>query len=452
MSALSPGELLRKLVHMAVGLLAFLLAYLGPLGGALCALAAVLSNVFVLPRIGGKKMWREHETASGRSLGIVLYPLAVLLLILVFWRRLEIAAAIWGILAFGDGMASLVGMTVGGPRLPWNPRKTWSGSLAYVIFGTLGATTLLCWTVARQAGGGEIELGFAALACLVTALFAAFIESQPQGIDDNVSVPFLAGLVLLGVLSGEAYWCAGLADGLIEIAAIGAGVNLLLAGAAYAARSVDLSGAVMGFVLGTAIYAFLDWRGFLLLVAFFVLGTGTTKIGYAKKAAAKLAQEGGGRRSAKHAVANAGVAAVAAVFAATTGQQEIYLLAFAAAFATAAGDTVSSELGQLWGRRTFLLTTLKPVPRGTEGAVSLEGTVAGLGATLLLALLGSAVGFYGLAGVLIVTVAGFVGTVVESLAGATLEEHGLLDNEAINFFNTLVGALVAALLAMVLSR
>ncbi|HXT20734.1 MAG TPA: hypothetical protein VN923_08300, partial [Thermoanaerobaculia bacterium] len=65
--------MLRKLVHMAVGGIAFLLRFLGPLWSAACALAAVLFNVLLLPRVGGKKLWREAETARGGSWGIVLY-------------------------------------------------------------------------------------------------------------------------------------------------------------------------------------------------------------------------------------------------------------------------------------------------------------------------------------------------------------------------------------------
>jgi uncharacterized protein (TIGR00297 family) len=149
-------------------------------------------------------------------------------------------------------------------------------------------------------------------------------------------------------------------------------------------------------------------------------------------------------------VANTGVAAACALFALVTPHAEIFAIAFAAAFATASADTVSSEIGQLWGRRTFLITTLRPVPPGTEGAVSLEGTLAGLAAAALVAVLGAVLGLFGPGAVLLVTVAAFVGTTLESLAGATLERRGLLDNEAINFLNTLVGALTAAALVPLL--
>jgi uncharacterized protein (TIGR00297 family) len=436
--ALTRGELLRKVTHMGVGLIAFSLRFLGPLWGAVLAAAALCMNLFLLPRIGGRRMWREAEHTAGSSLGIVLYPLAVLLLILIFFRRLEVAAAAWGILAFGDGMASVTGMALGRRKLPWNPRKSWMGTLAYVLFGTLAAAVLLQWTAP-----GHYSWLFALAAAFATSLLAAALESLPQGLDDNIGVPLVSGLFLFCLLLTQGHWQAFVtAPGFARRLLLGALINGILAGAAYAARTVSLSGVFGGFFVGFAIYAFLDWRGFLLLLSFFVLGSACTKLGYKRKAAARLAQEEGGRRGARHAFANAGVATACALFAALTGHPVLFRLAFAAAFATAAADTASSEIGQLLGRRTFLITTFRPVPRGTEGAVSLEGTLAGIAASVVVAALGAAVGLYPWIGVAAIAVAAFIGTTFESIVGAALEKRQLLDNEALNFLNTLVGALV----------
>jgi uncharacterized protein (TIGR00297 family) len=441
MPAVSRGEFARKATHMGVGLIAFALRFLGPLYSALAALAALVFNLFLLPRIGGKKLWRDAEHQRGGSIGIILYPLTVLLLILIFYRRLEVAAATWGILAFGDGMASLVGMTLGRTKLPWNPRKSWMGSAAYVLFGTLAAAGLLVWTATERpyAWGFALAVGFA------TALLAAALESLPQGLDDNLGVPLVAGTFLCCLTLTQGHWAAWAATpGLGRRLLLAALCNAALAAAAYAARTVDRSGVIVGFLVGFTIYAFLDWRGYLLLLAFFVIGSGCTKLGYQRKAAAKLAQEKGGRRGARHALANAGVATACALFAATTGHPVLFALAFAGAFATAASDTASSEIGQLLGRRTFLLTTLRPVPRGTEGAVSVEGTLAGVVASVVVGALGAALGLYPWIGVGAVALAAFVGTTLESVVGSALERRNLLDNEALNFLNTLAGALVAA--------
>ncbi|HEX2252209.1 MAG TPA: TIGR00297 family protein [Thermoanaerobaculia bacterium] len=436
------GELARKTVHIAVGLIAYALRWLGPWWGAAAAAAAVVGNVFVLPRLGGRQLYREADHARGHAIGMILYPLSVLLLIVAFHERLEVAAAAWGILAFGDGMASIVGITLGRRALPWNPGKTWAGTAAYALFGGLGAWTLLLWTAP-----GRYEPGFALAVAAVAAGVAALLESMPHGLDDNLGVPMVVALLLLGLVLTQGGWGVVGEGAFLRALAVGAAVNLVLAALGYLGRTVNVSGAVAGWVVGTVIWAFLGWQGYLLLIAFFVLGSGATKLGYRRKAAAKLAQEEGGRRGARHALANVGVALACAVFAATTPYPLVFALAFAAAFATAASDTAGSEIGQLWGRRTFLLTTLRPVPRGTDGAVSLEGTLAGIAASFLLGALGAAVGLYPWEGVWVVVVAAFVGTTLESLLGATVERRGLLDNEAMNFLNTLVGALVAAALA-----
>ena len=81
MARLTRGELARKIVHMAVGLIAFAVVFLGPMWSAVCAVTAIVTNLFVLPAMGGKALWRADETKRGMSLGIVLYPTAVLLLI-----------------------------------------------------------------------------------------------------------------------------------------------------------------------------------------------------------------------------------------------------------------------------------------------------------------------------------------------------------------------------------
>ncbi|RMH17738.1 MAG: DUF92 domain-containing protein [Acidobacteria bacterium] len=446
---MSRGELARKLIHLGAGTIAFAVVFLGPAPSALVALLGLATNLLVLPAVGGKRLWREDELARGVSAGIVFYPLSVLILILAFRRHPEVAAATWGLLAFGDGMAGLVGMRFGRRPLPWNPAKTWLGSLAYAACGGLASAVLLWWTVSHPlgAGGRPIDLGFVAAICAVTAIAAAFLESLPLGLDDNLGVPLVAGLLLFALRLTEGRWALLDWPALASGAAAGLAFNLVLAAAALGSRALSASGAVAGVVVGTAIYAGAGWRGYLLLVAFVVLGSAATRAGYARKRAAGLSQEHGGRRRARHALANGAVAALAATFAVVTPYRESCLLALAGALATALGDTLSSELGQLWGRRPVLLTTFRRAPPGTDGAISAAGTLAGLAGALAIAALGAAAGLYPAAGAALVVVAGFAGTTADSLLGATLERRGLLDNEAVNFLATLAGALTAGVLA-----
>jgi len=460
------SELIRKGVHVGMGAFAFALRWLTPVQAAGCAAAALLFNLFVLHRVTGRRLLREGERTGGFSLGIAAYPAVVLVAILVFHRRLELAAAVWALLAFGDGMATVVGVLVGGPRLPWNPAKSWAGLVGFVLWGTAGAAVLIPWTQraaidAAAAGrtadhvgasfvaGASSDLRFLVVGCLVAALAAALVESADTGIDDNFLVPLVGGLALYAAAAVEPARLAATLGGIGPTLAAGAAVNLVLALAAFAARGVGVSGAIWGWVLGTLLYALSDWRGFAMLLAFFVLGTAATKVGYARKAALGIAQERGGRRGARNAFANVSAGVIFAFLAAATGHGEAMAVALAAAFATAASDTVSSEIGQAYGRTHVLITSLRRVAPGTDGAVSLEGTAAGAAAALAIAALGGAVGLFGPTGIVVVAVAGLAGNLLESWAGAAFAGIRRVDNELVNFANTVAGGLVALALVAV---
>ncbi len=388
------SELLRKTVHVSMGGFALLLRFLTPGQAALCACFALGFNLFVLHRLTRRALLRHDEESRGYSLGIALYPAAVLALIVVFRNRLELAAAVWGLIAFGDGMASVFGVTLRGPRLPWNEAKTWAGFTAFVLWGTAASSFLLRFTQQGALDGPKTWIGASFLAvgdhgptfeptlliagCFAAALAAAFAESLRTGVDDNILVPLVGGAVLYAATLVDTRLLVDLSPALWRNLAIGAAVNIVLAMAAYVARGVDRSGALCGWCLGVALYAFSGWRGFTMLFLFFALGTVCTKLGYAKKAILGIAQDKGGRRGARNAIANTGAGVLFAFLAIATPHHALFTLALAAAFATAASDTVASEIGQAFGRTTYLVTTGKRVPAGTDGAVSLEGTLAGL--------------------------------------------------------------------------
>lgn len=451
------AELPRKLVHVAMGGFALLLRYLTPAGAIACATTALVFNVLVLHRITRNVLLRPHEKARRYSGGIILYPAAVLVLLLVFRNRLELAAAAWALIAFGDGMASIAGLAFGGARLAWNRAKTWNGLIAFVLWGTASSAFLIRW-VQRGAldspkdwiGPSFFDPTALVAACFAASLVAGIVESMDTGIDDNITVPATGAAILYAATLVDPTLVATSLPTLWVNVLFGAAINAALALGAYAIKGVDLSGAVAGWILGTSLYAFSGWRGFLMLMGLFVLGTLTTKLGYKKKDALGIAQEKGGRRGAKNAIANtaAGVAFAFLIFATPHGAP--FALALVAAFATALADTVSSEIGQAYGRTTYLITTFRRVQPGTEGAVSLEGTLAGLAAAAILGAIAAATKLIPPAGIGIVVAAAFVGNTLESYLGATLDRARPMDNEVMNFLNTVAGGLAAMGMATLL--
>lgn len=462
-------ELLRKLVHVGSGFLALLLCVLSWKQALLLALGAFVFNLLVLPRIGGRSMHREHEKARGWAFGILVYPLSVGVLIVVFRDRLELAAAGWALMAFGDGMASVVGSLAGRHRLPWNPRKSWEGIAAFVVFGVGIGLPI----AALVAAGQSRILGSAwplAVGLVVAAVVTALAESVDSGVDDNIVVPLLgAGLAWIvadlgssDALAVASHWRETLVRG--GIAFVGCG---LLAIVAVRSTTLTRSGAVAALLLGAIVAGAGGLLAFLCLVTFFALGVGATRIGRRIKEARGIAQARAGRRGVGNVLANGGVAGLLALVIWPLGNEDdkgmsIWFACLVAALSTAAFDTVSSEIGKAYGRRTFLPTTLRRVPPGTEGAVSLEGTLAGAVAAALVLLAPTTIAFprvwltdapWLLTFAAGCVAAGFVGSTFESVVGALCHDRGhAIHNDFLNFANTAVGAATMALLWPLLTR
>lgn len=221
-------------------------------------------------------------------------------------------------------------------------------------------------------------------------------------------------------------------------------VTALFAALAYSLGMVSRGGALGGLVVGAAIYYCLGPPGFAVLALFVVGGSLLTRLGYGRKRSTGTAEAGGGRRGARNALANAGVATLCALLAAQTSSGA-FATAFVASLGAAFADTAESEVGLLYARAPRLVTSMRRVQPGTDGAVSLPGTLAGLAAAGLTAALGLALGLVEEpATMLLVALAGFLGTVVDSLVGALAPRVG---NELTNVLCTLVAALLALVFA-----
>ena len=220
-------------------------------------------------------------------------------------------------------------------------------------------------------------------------------------------------------------------------------VTAAFATLAYALGMVSRSGALGGLLIGTIIYASLGPGGFAVLALFVVGGSVLTQLGYRSKQRAGTAQEQGGRRGARNALANCAVAVLCAVLAATTGAA-FFTVAFVASLGAAFADTSESEVGQLFGRTPRMITTWRKVPPGTDGAISLPGTFAGVTAACLTAALALALNLLETPQTaLLVTLAALLGTAADSFIGSLAPHAG---NELTNVLCTLVAAVLAAIL------
>jgi uncharacterized protein (TIGR00297 family) len=226
-------------------------------------------------------------------------------------------------------------------------------------------------------------------------------------------------------------------------------------------KKLTPAAALAGFIIGGLVYIGDGYTGLLLLALFFVLGTAATAWRKKDKLRIKGNAAHQSTRTTGQVIANGGVAAsLGALAALIPAENPLFSLMLAASLSSATGDTLSSELGILYGRRNFNILTGKRDERGLDGVISLEGLLLGIAGSAAIAaawfaLKGPAtmknptappVSASAIRSAAIIVLAGLLGNLADSVLGATLERKGALSNNAVNFCNTLIAALIAGAL------
>ena len=258
------------------------------------------------------------------------------------------------------------------------------------------------------------------------------------------------------VLQSHFFW-----ENLQQVAIWTLGLSLVFGVVVLELRAATARAAFTGAVLtaslmfSTATFPYQPWRTALApVLAVFLLAYVATRLGREQKERLGTAERRQGRTAAQVA-ANLGVAAIASSEFAQSwitdtgwfshaGRASMLLFAVGlAALAEAAADTVSSELGQVLGGQPRMITNMREAEPGSDGAISLIGTLAGVAAAVLVALAGTLALGGGSAIFWISCSGGVFGLFFDSLLGATLERRGWLNNDAVNFLSTASAAAFA---------
>ena len=222
-------------------------------------------------------------------------------------------------------------------------------------------------------------------------------------------------------------------------------VSLFLAAAAYLSvrmQKLTVAGGIAGVVVGFLVFVGGELSGLLLLVAFFVLGTLATSWKKKEKALFKIDSDRSAKRDIWQVLANGGMAAILGLLAILLPDHASdFRIMIAAALASATADTLSSELGIVYGRRFFNILTFKKEQKGLDGVISIEGLLIGIiGSAIIAAIyLGGHIGnslFW------LIIISGTAGNLTDSVLGAALERKGIIGNNLVNFLNTLIAALI----------
>jgi uncharacterized protein (TIGR00297 family) len=213
----------------------------------------------------------------------------------------------------------------------------------------------------------------------------------------------------------------------------------------YKTGKLTGSGAITGGVVALCIYMGTGFTGIAMLATFFVLATIATS--HKKNTKRKLGDgQHPEKRDARQVLANGGLPAILGLLAFIIPDNALLAtVLMAAAFASATADTLSSELGTVYGKRFYNIITFKPDENGRDGVISLEGTLIGItGAAVIAAVY--AIGFGWNSMFLYIIIAGTMGNIADSVLGATLERKGYMNNNEVNFLNIFISVIVCCLL------
>jgi uncharacterized protein (TIGR00297 family) len=377
---------------------------------------------------------RESDREEGRLYGLASFSLAVVaLVVLQFAIGLPVAAFLIAVFVLTTG-------NLGQAVVSTRTADPFAGTTAFAVAGTVGAAgaVLAAAALGTTAPPGPL-LAFVATS---GALLGALIRSVLYLRDDSL-VLMSTGL-LVWVLLGVGH------EPPAQRVAVGLAFTVALGYVAYALGTASVTGMVTGVLLALFTVVFGGYGWFVLLVTFFGLGGLSSKFRYEEKLERNIAQDNDGARGSGNVLANSAVALVAVVAFAASDQfgadPRVFQFAFAGAVGAALADTFSSEFGGLFDEPR-LITTLERVEPGTDGGVTWQGALAGgVGSGIIAGLSGLFFAFDTVA-VAAVLAAGFLGMVVDSLLGATLEDKRL-DNQSVNLLATLSAGIAAGVVGL----
>ncbi|MGB5975492.1 MAG: DUF92 domain-containing protein, partial [Nodosilinea sp.] len=157
---------------------------------------------------------------------------------------------------------------------------------------------------------------------------------------------------------------------------LGGLLNTVLLAIAWALpkKLLTPAGYLHAWALGVIVWGCLGWRGYVVMMAYFVAGSAVTRLGKQRKEAAGIAEGRAGVRGPENVWGSALAAAICAIAIAVlsavspASSQQLWIpllaLAYVSSLSTKLSDTTASEVGKAYGRHTFLITSLKPVPAG----------------------------------------------------------------------------------------
>lgn len=397
----------RKFVHVLIGFMVCLAALLspGPMPVIVVAAVFLIINFFAVRKNRIKSI--HIDTVS---YGTVYYPLAVI--ILSFWiyrsdKPLFIICVL--LLSVADTVAAIIGRRFARSHFTLVGEKK-----SLIGAGAMFITAAVIISLGLIAGY-QLPVHNAMISALAIAIPVSAIELLSDRGSDNLFVPLLSAFLLKGLLAG-----------LEEQILLGILFASIVAMISYRFAFLDASGAISALILGTMIFGFGGYKAAITIMIFFVFSSILSRISKKKKSHIHLQFEKSGQRDYKQVLANGGIPLLILIIN-FLNPVENYIFLYLTAIAASNADTWATEIGIFSRKDPRLITTFERVPRGVSGAQSLLGSTAAMAGSGVIAISGMLYYYsyndhqFFMTGLLICLLAGYLGSVIDSYLGATIQ-------------------------------
>lgn len=402
-------EITRKIVHVTTGLFILITPFVFDSSHPILAIALIFIPLnYTAVKI---ELFKSMHATERKSYGTIYYPISFFILTLLLWDNYKvILITSILILALADAMAAIVGTNVRQPRRYTfgGEQKSIEGSVT--MFITSFVIVVTCLNLLSFIDSIDVSFAYSLWIAFITAVIASTCESVSYKGSDNLTVPLGAAFTMHFMLTNGA-GNVGFTIGII--------LALLIAIVSYRIKFLSGGGAVGTFLLGVVVFGIGGWKFSLPILTFFILSSVLSKMG--KKRKQKLSEkfQKSSQRDLWQVMANGGIAGFAVlIWNYFPGEFWYYL--FVASVAAANSDTWGTEIGVFSKIKPRNILNFKSVPVGSSGGITPLGTLGALMGSLVIALTG-AIYINNAFIVFIIFVAGFSGSIIDSIFGATVQ-------------------------------
>lgn len=429
----------RQWIQIAAVSFALILPFLSPPWIFALGIGSFIHNILLLPKYAPELFYRGERLLQGLAVS----PLMIALLAIVMPDQINLIGCAWAVMGVGDSCAHLFGRRVPMVRLPWNREKSLGGILAFGCSATVAGFLVLAWIGPVPTYIHLLWVAFCA------SWVAAIYESLPLTFDDNVIVPLIAACI------GSIIWSIDLrlafespSCGWWVIAFI---LNIVTGVAAWSSRWLTGTGAMALIWMGTLVLGMGGTELYILLILFFLGASLSTKYGYPYKSLLGSALPNQGRRGARQTYSHFWLAVFCSLMIGfSEGGDGWFALLFCAALATAISDIVAGELGSIYGYQAFMPHSFRQATPGTPGAISVAGTLCGLGAAFAFSIIAWVLNVIPFDFIPALMIGAWIGFFVESFIVSYWTEQGVtISKKWMNSLNPFIGGTTACMLAWI---